>query len=722
MIDFQKIFHDSGERSLEVVPITELAQGVHNKKRCGELAAIVASVISALPTRAVFWLGMGLLLNCQVAMAVNQSTDSVASAQSAASHGVDFLEEQVSRGLDIYKRECLSCHGPTLRGTTAGTALAGREFENQWLTGQRKLGDLHYLIATLMPYLNQGSLSAKENFDVTAYVLSENGYIPGRTALTADTLDAVLPPTRDEAEELPDATVKTVAPEPGQPLTSKTHRPSLTDRPDDSDMLADDGENWLRYNNDYEGRRFSPLTQINVQNVSRLAPVCVFQAGEIAQFQASPVIFEGTLYVTTGYNTYAVDAHTCEKKWQHVYQSDSLTPVTVARGAALYKGKVFRVTPDGHLLALDAKTGELLWDTWMSDASKGYWLSAAPIAYQDRVFIGEAGADWGVDGHIYAFDANTGKTLWVFDTVLSDDAGHGSANYSGGSTWSSFSFDVKANLLYAPIGNVSPDFNDSSRPGANLYTNSVVALAADSGKIAWWAQQVPRDVHDWDTAAAPALYEQSGKKYSAVAGKAGWLYIYDRDSHALVTKSEISSRKNAELPITPEGVHVCPGIMGGSLWNGPAYSPASGMLFVNSTEWCGTFKVAEARRIEGSAYYGGNHVFDEFESTSGWTRAFDAEDGKQIWAIKTKRPMLAGLTPTGGGVVFTGDLSGYFLAIDAKTGNILYRFNTGGAIIGGVSTYMVEGKQYVAATSGNSAVWWHTNTAATVFIFSLPPG
>ena len=293
MIDFQKIFHDGGERSLAVVPITELAQGVHNKKWCGELAAIVDSVISALPTRAVFQLGLGLLLNCQVAVAVNQSTDSVASAQSAASHGVEFLEEQVSRGRDIYKRECLSCHGPTLRGTTAGTALAGREFENQWLTGQRKLDDLHYLIATLMPYLNQGSLSAKEYFDVTAYVLSENGYIPSRTALTADTLDAVLRPTRDEAEELPDATVKTDAPEPGQPLTSNTHRPSLTDRPNDSDMLADDGENWLRYNNDYEGRRFSPLTQINVQNVSRLAPVCVFQAGEIAQFSASPVIFRG---------------------------------------------------------------------------------------------------------------------------------------------------------------------------------------------------------------------------------------------------------------------------------------------------------------------------------------------------------------------------------------------------------------------------------------------
>jgi alcohol dehydrogenase (cytochrome c) len=231
-------------------------------------------------------------------------------------------------------------------------------------------------------------------------------------------------------------------------------------------------------------------------------------------------------------------------------------------------------------------------------------------------------------------------------------------------------------------------------------------------------------VHDWDTAAAPVIYDQDGKHYMAVGGKGGWLYLYDRDTRKLLAQPEVTTHVNVEAPITSEGTKSCPGPAGGVQWNGPAYSARDKLLFVNSVDWCSTIRLMEPHYIEGLMYRGGSFTMAPKEEARGWTKAFDATSGTLVWSRNLPTPMLAALTPTAGGVVFTGDLLGDFLVLDARTGDTLYRFNTGGAVAGGISTYLVDGKQYVAVASGNSSRNWQpdgsASGSATIVVFSLP--
>lgn len=273
------------------------------------------------------------------------------------------------------------------------------------------------------------------------------------------------------------------------------------------------------------------------------------------------------------------------------------------------------------------------------------------------------------------------------------------------------SFDPAAGLLYVPTGNPWPDFDAKSRPGDNLYTDSVVALHADTGKLAWHVQQVPHDDHDWDTPAAPVLYDLTNRRMMSVVSKNGRLYLYDRDTRVTVGTVPITRIENDTMPIPVEGVHVCPGINGGANYNGHAYEPTSRRLFVSSIDWCYTF------------FHGKRTQADSRDQAFGWIRSFDAANGTELWARRTATPMVAGVTLTAGGVLLTGDLDGNLLVLNAKTGDELYRFSTGGPIGGSVITYSVNGKQYVAVPSGNISrgVTWHTTVGSpTLVVFALP--
>ncbi len=628
-----------------------------------------------------------------------------------------FTAAQVKAGEKVYHAECRSCHGGGLEGG-AGPALAGQHFMELWAAGRKTVDDLRYIMKSMMPLQAPGSLTDEQYIDLTAFLLSRNGYRAGPVRMDASTMNVrLVAPGAPLAEVRKDVVVPTT-PEKVEKATSAL--------PGDAEILAADDSVWLMYNKSLDGQRYSKLKQINAKNAKSLAPVCAFQAGEIAAFQASPVVYDGMMYITTPYTTFAIDPATCTKIWEHSYPSDPSTPVILSRGVAIYQGKLFRVTPNGHFLAIDAKTGKELWDVWMADKSKGYWLSAAPVAYDGKVFIGTAGADWGANGYIYAFDVETGKRIWTFNVIPTGnepgaETWEKGAERGGGSMWSTFAIDPKDGLLYAAVGNPAPDYDGAMRPGDNLYTNSVVALDIKTGKLNWHAQQVPHDIHDWDTAAAPALYEQDGRRFMSVGNKGGWIYIYDRDTKKLVAQTAVSPHENIDTPMTTKGKHHCPGIVGGVQWNGTAYAPPQKTLFVNSVHWCGTTRLTESRYVEGSSYFGGDHTWDPVETAKGWTRALDAATGKILWSRESKTPMLAAITPTAGGVVFTGDLDGAFLVLDAKTGNKLYDFNTGGAVAGAASTYLVNGKQYVAVTSGNSSrSTWKTRGAATVFVFALP--
>ena len=497
-----------------------------------------------------------------------------------------------------------------------------------------------------------------------------------------------------------------------------------TTGPADADLLHVAPGDWLSFNRTLAGDRFSPLKQIHTGNAGRLRLACVLQLGELGSFETSPVVFGGRMYVTTAHKVIAADAASCRQLWSYTYVPVDPEHLPGNRGVALYGGHVIRGTTDGHLIALDAGTGKLLWDVRVADGGLGYEITGAPVAFDGKVFVGDAGADTGIEGRVYAFDVRTGRHLWSFDIVPKlgqpgSETWGASTEHGGGATWSSMAIDPARRLLFVPTGNPAPDFNDKSRPGANLYTNSVVALQLDTGKLDWYVQQVPHDVHDWDTAAAPALFEQDGKRLMAVASKNGLLYLYDRDSHATVAATPFTTRENVDAPLAfDHPVHVCPGALG--QFNGPAYSPALRMMFVGAADRCNTITVAQPRYIPGSVYFGGQFKTDPRDRQSGWIRGLDGGTGREVWSVHRRDPVLAAVTPTAGGLLLTGDAGGDFLALDAKTGALLYSFPTGGPIAAGLSTYAVADRQFIAVPSGNSSRDGASGGAATLLVFALP--
>jgi alcohol dehydrogenase (cytochrome c) len=600
---------------------------------------------------------------------------------------------------DNYQTYCASCHGSNLEGA-AGPALQGHDFVERW---RGRTPALLSLISTSMPYDAPASLAAAQYADITHYIIGRSS-LKQPSARAGLTGEMAANPAREKL------------------LRAKAYGSASTSVPGDSELLSSAAGDWLRYNRDYSSQRYSPLTQITAQNVATLAPKCIFQTGEVGNFQASPVVYGGKMYITTAHNTYALNAANCRKIWRYEYVGGS-GPLQVNRGVALYSGMIFRGTLDGHLIALDAETGKLLWDEWVADSRDGYFISAAPMVFDHKVFIGEAGGDYAAAAHVHAFDALTGRHLWSFDSIPTDEKPGaqtwGKGKIPGGcATWTTITVDPATRRLYVPLGNPGLDFDGSARPGINLYSDSVVVIDADSGKLLWYAQQNQHDIHDWDTAAAPVIYDQDGGEFMAVGSKDTRLYIYNRGNHALIARRDLTARVNDEVPLSSErGVRVCPGVLGGVEWNGPAYDPLNKLLFVNTVDWCTTFKRSKSPNENPQ---GGTLIFDPLTEARGWLRAFDAATGEARWSYEAGTPMLAGITPTATGLLLTGSGDGDFLIFDAKTGRRLYKFYTGGSIAGGPSTYLVAGRQYIAVASGNSSKsLWQINGAATVIVFGL---
>ena len=510
---------------------------------------------------------------------------------------------------------------------------------------------------------------------------------------------------------------------------------------------------WVTYNGPLSGDRYSPLTQITAANVGQIRQVCAFDAPESVNFQSGIVAVNGVLYFTLFNHTYAVDGATCQQKWHHT-RPEPDTFLMVNRGVAFSDGRLFRGTGDAHVLAINAADGKQLWDVSIGDPKMGESAPMAPIAWNGLVFAGNAGGDnFGVTGRIYALDAASGRVVWQFNTV--PDSGPARETWQkaspenppgGGATWTSYALDEANGILYVPTGNPSPDFARALRPGDNLYTNSLLALDAKTGRLLSYVQPIKGDFHDWDLAAPPALFTtRSGRPFVAAGAKDGYVYNIDRsavtnrtsgepDATQLVIRSKAlaTTRENAEAPFSTEhATRFCPGVQGGVEWNGPSYHPGLGLLFVNAIDWCTSVRLQPAARMKGApgaAWTGaeladgwlfGKH--DPVDQWKGWVTAFDAESGEIKWKIQTPKPMVAAITATAGGLVFTGDLDGHLLAYDAPTGKELWRHATGKAIGGGVISYDVGGKQYVAAATGLNASTWQTKSGpARVVVYALP--
>ncbi len=454
------------------------------------------------------------------------------------------------------------------------------------------------------------------------------------------------------------------------------------------------------------------------------------------------------LYFTTYDTTFAVDASTCALKWKYSRPGPS-GGLGVNRGLAFADGKLFRGTGDARVFAIDATNGQLGWDVSIGDREKGESVAMAPIAWNGMVFAGNAGGDnFGVTGRIYALSAADGHEVWRFDVVPT--AGAARATWknvtaqnppTGGATWTTYSLDPESGVLWVSTGNVAPDFLLALHPGDNLYTTCVLALDAKTGKLLRYVQPVKQDFHDWDMTAAPALIRtRAGLLLAAAAGKDGLLYGIDRSSVRstktidsplkIIYATPVTTRTNVKTPLSTTGeTRFCPGVAGGSEWNGPGFSPSLNLLFINATDWCTSIKVAAAATANGkagAAWSGSGdpeHPFgrnDPQEKWGGWLTAVDADSGRVRWKYKSPTPLVAAVTPTEGGVVFTGDLNGDVLALDAGTGKVVWRDSTGSPIGGGIISYQTGGHQHVAVAAGmNSRVWPVAQTNARIVVYGL---
>jgi alcohol dehydrogenase (cytochrome c) len=484
-------------------------------------------------------------------------------------------------------------------------------------------------------------------------------------------------------------------------------------------------DSWLMYNKGYRNERYSSLDVINVENAAKLHPVCMFKVGEIGTFSTGPVVYDGVLYVTTHLSTYAIDARTCAKLWTNTYRPRGKEIGASNKGVAIAGGRVIRGSEDGSLFALDAKTGDVLWTRQVADWSLGEGIGAAPIVWNNIVYVGKSGSDVGIRGAMMAFHVEDGSLAWSFDLI--PDAGEPGGDtwpndaaraHGGGGVWVTFALNRDSGTLFVPVGNPGPDFHASVRAGLNLFSDSTVALDAKTGKLKWSYQLVQNDAHDWDATAA-ALFDSGGRKFVATAGKDGVLHVVDRETGQLVFKLPVTTMLNHDQPLTAEGVRVCP--VAGVQWNGPAHSLANDLLYVNAIDWCTLFKLGPAptwtARTPYTGLANGFGTNDPISKWSGWINAIDPKTGQFVWRVHWPTPMYAGITATAGSVLFTGDLNGDFLVFNAENGQELYRFNTGGPISGGVITYERDGKQYVAVAAGNSGGSIPLKGLPTVVVF-----
>lgn len=490
-----------------------------------------------------------------------------------------------------------------------------------------------------------------------------------------------------------------------------------------------DPNNWLFYARDYSSWRFSPLTQINLKNVNKLVPQWLFiTANEVF---GQPIVNNRLMLVTAnGTRLYAFDARTGHILWQYSHRlphdffsfSANLPPGVMNQSAAFYYDKVYWTTLDGHLIALEVKTGKVIWDLIVADYKDGYTLTVVPLPLRGKIIIGVSGGEYGIRGFIQAFDAKTGNNVWKIYTIpapgepANETWAGDSWKYGGGDTWATGSYDPELNTLYWGTGNPGPVFDGEARQGDNLYTNSTLALDPDTGRLKFYFQYTPHDVWDYDGLSEPLVVNIGGKKAWIQANRNGYFYAIDRTNGKLIYARPFAQVNWAILDPTtgrPDILpgraasrnkrsqpYTCPGPIGGK-WGPMAYNHITNMAYIPVIENCAEFFTEAKEYQRGMPYLGGGINLSQ-DKIWGHVSAVDINTGKIVWQRIVKLPIISGILATAGGLIFTGstEREGYFFALDANTGSELWGFRLGSSIIGIPITYAIDGKQYIAVPAG----------------------
>ncbi len=505
-------------------------------------------------------------------------------------------------------------------------------------------------------------------------------------------------------------------------------------------------QNWLSYSGDPFNQRYSLLTQITKTNAKHLGLQWVWQSKSLEKFEATALVVDGVLYTVQGppvqgvYEVAALDAATGRPFWTLEYKPLlAARPCCgrVSRGLAILGDTLYLGTIDAHLVAIDAKTGKILWDHVVEKVgerpTEKYAITHSPLVVRNTIVLGVAGGDLGVRGFICAFDAKTGQELWRFYTVPGkgdpgNDTWSGDSWKTGGAgVWNSGAYDAESNLVYFGTGNPAPDWDGRERLGDNLYSESVVALDADTGKLRWYYQFTPHDEVDYDATQVPVLVDMQWqgrpRKLMLWANRNGLAYVLDRTTgEFLLGRSFVKLnwmdgfdakgrpiRVPGKVP-TPEGSLIMPAQQGATNWMPPSFSPHTGLFYVAGLDNTGTMAVEGGGRPRPAGIPNGIALgqatltpnFKKEEEGYGFVRALDAHTLAKKWEFKMNDMTWAGVLTTASDVVFAGGKEGYFLALDASSGDLLWTVPLGGQINSGPMTYAINGKQYVAVAAGSS--------------------
>ncbi len=516
---------------------------------------------------------------------------------------------------------------------------------------------------------------------------------------------------------------------PGQMLVSKVNVNS-------QDLVAPlPGENWVSYNGDYSGRRYSQLSEINVNNVGHLRAEWIFHAHNSDRLEVTPVVVNGMMFVTSANDVFALDAQTGRTVWHYAWPiSQGLIDDAsghISRGVGVWHDRVYRETDNAHLLCLDARSGDLLWDVAYADWNGNYGATSAPLVVKDKVIVGTSGGDDGVRGFVAAYDAESGNLSWRFWTIpapgeFGSDSWPGDLyQHGGGTTWMPGTYDPQLNMLFWGTSNPAPDFEGSVRPGDDLYTDCLLALDPDTGKLKWYFQFTPHDLFDYDATETPVLidvaFKGESRKLVVQANRNGYIYVLDRTSGEFLSAIRFVEKVNwaneidakgrpirSDIMPTPSGTKVCPGYAGATNWFSPSYSETTHLFYVLVREQCQTyFSAAEPQQFQpGKEFYSTGVKHAAGEKSEKILMAFDVSSGTFLWKYPQigSGHSMSGTMVTAGGLLFFGDDAQSFEAVDAQNGKPLWHFNTGQDMSASPMTYAVGGKQYVAVAAGSDVL------------------
>jgi alcohol dehydrogenase (cytochrome c) len=525
------------------------------------------------------------------------------------------------------------------------------------------------------------------------------------------------------------------------PLSSQDDRMSLATSIDvrPAELLSrPSAANWLSYNGDYTGRRYSALREIRAGNVAQLRAQWVFHASNSSNLEVTPVVVDGIMFVTAANDAFALDAQTGRTLWHYS------RPVTEGliddasqhhnRGVGIWHSRIYMETDNAHLLCLDARSGHLLWDVAYTDGNPNYGATSAPLVVQNKVIVGTSGGDDGVRGFVAAYDAETGREAWRFWTIPAPGE-FGSSSWpgdsyklGGGTTWMPGTFDPELNAIFWGTSNPAPDFDGGPRPGDDLYTDCLLALDPDTGKLKWYFQFTPHDLFDYDATETPVLVDATfrgqPRKLVVVANRNGFLYVLDRTNGEFLSATRFAEKLNwatgidekgrpirTGLKPSAEGTRVCPGMVGATNWHAPSYNPETSLFYFMALESCSVLVLKPQAFKPGQTYYSTGARHNEGDYNQKILLAYSLDGDKPAWRyVQAGRGHSAGGTmTTAGGLVFFGDDAESFEAVEAQTGKPLWHFHTGQNIAASPMSYAINSKQYVAIAAGSD-----------IFSFALP--